>query len=412
MRTTKSNLPITQLESRYDSITAEMALMAPAEAAELLEPFSDAEAAELLGLLSPSVAEDVMLAMGDQRRKSVIAAAPTADCKQWTANFTFPEDSVGRLMEPPRAVFRPGLTVADTIERIRELVKNVFVTYGFVVNSNGVLLGVVAMRDLLLASRESRLEDVMLRDPFTLSPELDVLDAMKLVVNHHFPVYPVCNGAGRLVGIVRGRTLFEQHAYEISAQVGSMVGVEKEERLSTPWSTSLRYRHPWLQLNLLTAFIAAGVVGAFQATIDHMVVLAVFLPVLAGQSGNTGCQSLAVTLRGLTLGDLRTGRERALVLKEGLLGLLNGALVGITAGAGMYVMASLQGNERALALSFVVFIAMIGSCVVSGVSGALIPLTLRRLGADPATASSIFLTTATDVASMGLFLSLATLFIA
>ena len=390
---------------------AEIVLLAPAEAAGLLEPLSDRETAEVLGLLSPTIAEDAMLAMGDERRSAVIAAAPTADSKQWTANFTYPKESVGRLMEPPRAVFRPGLTVAETTERIRELVKSVFVTYGYVVDANGALLGVVAMRDLLLAKRESRLEDVMLRNPFTLSPELDVIDAMRVVVNHHFPVYPVCDAAGRLVGIVRGRTLFEQHAYEISAQIGSMVGVEKEERLSTPWSTSFKYRHPWLQLNLLTAFVAAGVVGFFQSTIDKMVVLAVFLPVLAGQSGNTGCQSLAVTLRGLTLGELRSGRERALVLKEGLLGLLNGALVGITAGAGMFVMASLQGNERALQLGFVVFISMIGSCVVSGVAGALIPLTLRRFGADPATASSIFLTTATDVASMGLFLSLATLLI-
>jgi magnesium transporter len=152
-------------------------------------------------------------------------------------------------------------------------------------------------------------------------------------------------------------------------------------------------------------------VGAFQKTIDELVVLAVFLPVLAGQSGNTGCQALAVALRGMTLGELRPGRERALVMKEGLLGLLNGGLVGITAGVGMYVVARAQGNPSALMLAFVVVLAMIGSCVVSGLSGALIPLTLKKLGADPATASSIFLTTATDVASMGLFLSLATLLV-
>ncbi len=197
----------------------------------------------------------------------------------------------------------------------------------------------------------------------------------------------------------------------ISAQAGTMVGVEKEERLSTPWSRSLRFRHPWLQLNLLTAFVAAAVVGAFQGTIDKLVVLAVFLPVLAGQSGNTGCQALAVTLRGLTLGELRHGAGRRLVFKEGLLGLLNGALVGVSAAVGMYVVARSQGNPSALLLSLVVFLAMIGSCVVSGLAGALIPLTLKRLGADPATASSIFLTTATDVASMGLFLGLATLIV-
>ena len=103
---------------------------------------------------------------------------------------------------------------------------------------------------------------------------------------------------------MRGQTLFEQQAFEISAQAGTMVGVEKEERLGTPWLRSLKFRHPWLQLNLLTAFLAAAVVGMFQDTIDQLVVLAVFLPVLAGQSGNTGCQALAVVLRGITLGEL------------------------------------------------------------------------------------------------------------
>lgn len=191
-----------------------------------------------------------------------------------------------------------------------------------------------------------------------------------------------------------------------------MVGVEKEERLSTPWPRSLRFRHPWLQLNLLTAFVAAGVVGVFEGTIDRIVVLAVFLPVLAGQSGNTGSQALAVALRGMTLGELRPGRERALVLKEALLGLLNGGLVGLTAGAGMYVYASIQGNPAALVLGLIVAVAMTASCVISGVFGAMIPMTLKRLGADPATASSIFLTTATDVASMGIFLALATLLVA
>jgi magnesium transporter len=170
-------------------------------------------------------------------------------------------------------------------------------------------------------------------------------------------------------------------------------------------------RHPWLQLNLLTAFIAGAVVSAFQDTIDQLVVLAVFLPILAGQSGNTGCQALAVALRGMTLGDLKKGHEPTLVLKEGLLGLLNGSLVGMSAGIGMFILARTQDNPMAATLGVVVLLAMIGSCVISGISGALVPLTLKRFGADPATASSIFLTTATDVVSMGLLLGLATLFL-
>ncbi len=393
------------------NVIAEVARLGAPEAAARLAPLADAEIAAALRALNPAVADDVLLALGDERRVAVIAAAPPDDARQWLRNVTYPEHSVGRLMEPPVTTFPPGLTVEETVARIRELVKTTFVTYAFVVDEARILLGVVAMRDLLLAERSARLGDVMLREVFSLRPETPLVEAAREVVARHFPLYPVCDQAGRLVGIVRGRALFEEQALEISAQPGAMVGVEREERLSTPWPRSLRFRHPWLQLNLLTAFVAAAVVGFFQGTIDRLVVLAVFLPVLAGQSGNTGCQALAVTLRGLTLGELRDGGGRRLVAKEALLGLLNGVLVGLTAAVGMFVVARAQGSPDALRLAGVVLLAMVGSCVVSGLAGALIPLTLKRVGADPATASSIFLTTATDVASMGLFLGLATLLV-
>jgi len=153
------------------------------------------------------------------------------------------------------------------------------------------------------------------------------------------------------------------------------------------------------------------VVGIFQDTIDRLVILALFLPVLAGQSGNTGCQALAVTLRGMTIGELKPGSERALIAKEAGLGLLNGAGVGLVAAIGMFVVASSQNSAHPFLLAFVVFAAMVGSCVASGLSGAMVPLTLKRLGFDPATASSIFLTTATDVVSMGMLLGLAALLV-
>jgi magnesium transporter len=203
----------------------------------------------------------------------------------------------------------------------------------------------------------------------------------------------------------------QKRSLELSAQPGAMVGVEKEERLATPLFRSLRLRHPWLQLNLLTAFAAGGVVFVFHGIIERVVILAMFLPVLAGQSGNTGCQTLAVTLRGVFLGELKSGRERALLVKESLLGLLNGALVGLVAAIVMYVAATVQQLSSAFMLSVVVLLAMTGSCVVSSICGAVVPLTLKKLGADPATASSIFLTTATDMVSMGMLLGLATVLV-
>lgn len=198
-----------------------------------------------------------------------------------------------------------------------------------------------------------------------------------------------------------------KRSIELSAQPGAMVGVVEEERLATHWFRSLRLRHPWLQLNLLTAFVAAAVVGMFQDTIDRLLILTIFLPVLADQSGNTGSQALAITLRGIILGELESGKEQALIRKEALLGLLNGALVGLVAAIGMYAVATVQHLPSALMLSAVVFLAMIGSCVISGICGAIVPLILKRIGADPVVASSIFLTTATNVASMGMLLGLA-----
>ena len=162
----------------------------------------------------------------------------------------------------------------------------------------------------------------------------------------------------------------------------------------------------------MTAFAAGGVVAIFQGTLDKLVILATFLPVLAGQSGNTGLQALAVTVRGLTLGDIKPGGGAgALVSKEAMLGLANGTVTGLICGIAMYLLALSQSSPHAIVLGIVVTLAMIGSCALSGISGAMVPLVLKRLGADPATASSIVVTTATDIAGMGLMLALATLMI-
>ena len=384
---------------------------APNDAADALEEAPEAEAAAVLQELNPMVAQQVLHEMTIERRCAILAAAPIEKAQQWMRNCEYPEDSVGWLMEPPVAIFRPAMTVHETIEALRKLTQRAFITYGYVTDSANKLLGVLVMRDLMLAQPQTTLSEVMYTTIFSLTPEMPLPDAMKAAVNKHYPVYPVCDEQGRLLGLVRGQTLFEAHAIEISAQVGSMVGVEKEERLNTSLSRSLRFRHPWLQINLATCFIAAAVVAAFQHTLDRTVLLAAFLPVLAGQSGNTGCQALAVTLRGVTLGDLKAGDERALVIKESLLGLINGMLTGLTAAAGMLVYSRISGNEHSLMLAGVVWLSMVASCVVSGFFGALIPLTLRKFGADPATASSIFLTTATDVFSMGVFLGLASILV-
>lgn len=390
------------------ALGAELLTRGVREAVELLESEPDAVVANALAGFYPDLALQILWRLPEGKRRQVFALLPEDKRRQWTLNVDYPPDSVGRLMDPPIGLLRPDQTVAEAIAELRTLTGRALITYGYVLDDGGRLLGVIVFRELLFADPGQRIAEVMLREPFSLRPGTPVLDAMRDVLRRHYPVYPVCEEDGRLVGIVRGQTLFEHQAFEISAQSGRMVGVEKEERVSTPWQRSFLFRHPWLQFNLLTAFVAASVVGVFEATIDKVVALAVFLPVLAGQSGNTGCQALAVTIRGITLGELTSAGARKLVAKEAWLGFLNGIGTGLTAGLGMLIFAFSKGEAHSWTLALIVLLAMVGACVSSGIFGAVVPLALRRLGADPATASSIFLTTATDVASMGLFLGLAT----
>ena len=378
----------------------------PASAARVLHDLDPSTVAHLLVQLPVGRASSILAAIPDPRRAAIIAAAPLGT--DWDDAQRYPEGSVGRLLEEPPAVFPTGTRVQEAIDALRPVIERRMVTYLFVVDAQEHLLGVVAFRELLYAARDATLDSVMIRDPFRLDPAQPLVKAMREVVTRHFPVYPVCEPDGRLVGQVRGQVLFEQQAFEISAQAGAMVGVEKEERLATPWPRSFRFRHPWLLVNMLTVFVAGAVVGAFEAAIEQVVVLAMFLPVMAGQCGNLGAQSLAVTLRGMTLGELRGTSALRLTAKEALLGLLNGAVTGLLAAVAMYLLSARGGSDDAFALALVTFGSMTVGCMLSGMAGALVPLAMRRLGADPATASAIFLSTATDILSMGLFLLLAT----
>lgn len=381
---------------------------APGEAASMLEHYPDDFAAQMLASLNPALAQSVLERFKSARRQKIIAAASPEIRQQWIRNEGYPENSIGHMMEPALAVFQPATTVAEATSELRHFVKRAFITYVFVVDDKEHLLGVVAMREMLLARPDQRLDEIMIPDPFHLTPKMPLVEAMKATMVRHYPVYPVCNADGKLLGLIRGQMLFEAETVELSLQAGSMVGVEREERLATPWSKSFRFRHPWLQANLILGFLAAGVVVYFKGTVDRLVILAVFLPVITGQSSNTGVQTLAVALRGMTLGELKAGGELGLVLKETFLGFLNGALTGLTAALGMWAFAIMQGSPVALKLSLVVFLSMAGSCLIGGVFGACIPLILRKFGTDPANASSIVLTTITDVTTLAVFLGLAT----
>ena len=399
-------------DENYISEMAALVLpRSPLNVINILHGESDTVFARVLDRLPQSLALRVLNHLPEETSTAIVNSLDFESGRQWSVTRPYPEDSIGRLMCKPHGVFSPDTTVHDAITEIRTIVKRMTITYGYVVDSDNRLIGVLVMRDLMLADPGQPLGEVMQAHPFAFKPDTSVSDAMQAMVRRHYPAYPVCDDENRLIGIIHGEVLFGEYTFHLSAQSGQMVNVSKEEHLNTGWPRSLRLRHPWLQLNLLTAFIAAYVVGIFEDTIQQVVLLAVFLPVLAGQSGNTGCQSLAVTLRGLTLGEYKRGFASIMMKKETLLGILNGALVGVTAGLGMLVFAWISNSPDAFLLALVVFLAMVGSCMISSVAGVLVPITLQRLNIDPATSSSIFLTTSTDVASMGLFLWLATVMV-
>jgi magnesium transporter len=343
----------------------------------------------------------------DAARRAAILKAVTPDQReQWLHNQHYPKSVVASLMEPVVATFAPSTTVREAVAQLREMVQHAFITYGYVVDDRGRLIGVLVMRDLLLAEASQPVREVMTERPFFLKATQPLTEVIPLVHTRHFPEYPVCDDDGRIIGIVRGYALFQEQTLELSAQAGKMVGIDREERIQTnPWR-SVHLRHPWLQVNLLISFLAAGVVGFYEDVIIQAVAVAAFVPVMVGQSASTGGQALAVTLRGLTLGQFNDKQWRTLINKEAFVGTANGALVGLTSALGMYAYASLHGHPAAGWLAVVMLLAMIVSTAVSSVVGAAMPLMMKRLGLDPATASTILVGGITRIVSIASFLIL------
>jgi len=381
---------------------------------ESLEDLNPVEAANLLGVQRQESIRDVLEALPDEQALSIASHLPGSISPEGADTVAIVGDievTVGDIMSAPDGIVSAETTVAGAIDDLvhREMASEL--TYFYVVDASEKLLGVVTLRDLLLNRPGLALREVMTSEPFSFSPDTSMSDAIQSALIRRHRLYPVVDEAEKLVGLVYGWQLFESVASEISAQTGTMVGLDREERVTTPVFASFKMRHPWLQVNLLTAFAAAFVVAVFEDTIAQIVVLAVFLPVLAGQSGNTGCQALAITLRGLTLGELGDYPVRKLLRKELLLGALNGLAVGLVAAIAMWIYAAGSGVENPFALGVVILVAMTGACMGSGAFGVMVPVTLQKFGTDPAMSSSIFLTTMTDIVGMGLMLALATMFL-
>jgi len=330
--------------------------------------------------------------------------------EQWKMSLKFKPGSVGELMHPSPLVLNENKTIEDAIIELKKIHKDKHFTYGMIVDGNNVVTGVLVFKDVFYHEPNAVLNNVCLKNPILLKADDDVLETFIKLAGKQIPEFPVVDDEGKLIGTLRGNHVNDAHDLQISAQSSLMVGVSPDEGLDSPVGKCVKLRGPWLLVNLVTAFVAGAVVGVFQDTIDQIVLLAMFLPILAGQSGNTGAQALAVLIREMTLGDVGPKIKKQLA-KEAFLGMVHGLVTGAICAVVMYILATQQNNPHALALAIIILVSMLASCVVSGLMGAFVPVFLKRCGADPAAASSIFLTTGTDVVSMGVMLFLATKFI-
>ncbi len=316
----------------------------------------------------------------------------------------YDDKTAGRIMNPNVFALREDLTVGEAITemQIHRDVEMVF--YLYVVDERRHLVGVVSLRRLLLVSPETPLKRIMTTDLITARVDTYQEEVARQVAAYNLLAIPVVDEENKLVGIITVDDVIDVIKEEATEDINRLAGVAGDERAFTPAMESLRKRLPWLGVNLVTAFLAAAVVALFEGTIDLFPVLAIFMPIVAGMGGNAGTQTLTVVVRGIALGELTWSNSRKALLKEIVVGIGNGVALGVVAAL---VVWATRGNP---VLGVVLGLAMIINMFVAAAAGTLVPLGLRAANVDPALASSVFITTMTDVFGFFSFLGLATVF--
>ena len=354
------------------------------------EMFSD-DAADVLGHIPAAKLREIMRGM----------SAPEA--KQINDLLQYPEDTAGGTMQTEVIAVPEDLTIAQAIEMLRPEEENLpdGIFYIYVVDAEYRLRGVLRVRDLLFSPPNRKIREIMVPEVRSVSVHADQEEIARLFRSYGFSAMPVVDDFQRLRGVVTADDVFDIVEEEATEDMQRMVGLSGEESAETPWMHSVRNRLPWLFFNLGTAFLAGWVVSLFESTIAKYAVLAVFLPIIAGQGGNAGTQTLTIMVRSIALGKLPENHHRAILLKEIMVGLLNGLAIGIIVGAVSW----LWKND--VILGVITFAAMLLNMIAAGMAGVVIPLGLKALQIDPALASAIMLTTVTDVVGFFLFLGLA-----
>ena len=358
----------------------------------------------LLAQIEPNFGASFLKVLDEQTRLETLELVKERFVKNDLIRaMTYQEESAGALMDARAMYFRPDMTVGEVISVLRGRPHGIYHKL-YTVDDESQLHGIIDMEDVALADHNDTLSTLERHNPVCVDADASREELVQVFESQKVTDLPVVDVNRRFIGILRYHVLVGAALEESSVDIQTMVGVSKDERALSPAGFATRKRLPWLQINLATAFMAAAVVGLFEDTIAQYTALAVLLPVVAGQSGNTGAQSLAVTMRGLALREIYPRMWPRILLKEFLVGVMNGIAVALTTGLGVYIWSKSTG------LTIVIMISMVLSMAIASVSGALIPIMLTVSGQDPAQSSSIFLTTVTDIAGFFSFLGIATLF--
>jgi magnesium transporter len=319
----------------------------------------------------------------------------------------YEEQTAGRLMNPNVFALAEELTAGEAITALQAARDVEMVFYLYVVDERRHLVGVVSLRRLLLVSPDTPLKRIMTTDVYSARVDTDQEEVARMVASYNLLAVPVVDAENKLAGVVTVDDVIDVIKDEATEDVYRLAGVSKDDGVLTPPGESLRRRLPWLLVNLVTAFLAAMVVGLFQGTIEKVVALAVFMPIVAGMGGNAATQTLAVVVRGIALGELTWANARQAVFKEGLVGIGNGLGAGAVGALGVIVFTP----DHNWVLGLILMAAMVLNMFVAATAGTLIPLGLRAAKVDPALASSVFITTFTDVFGFFSFLGLGTVFL-
>ena len=372
---------------------------------EILELIEEEKIAKMMVWTDPDDEVTFIDCLPEERRERVLALVDPDRRERVQQSISYPEGTVGRITTTEYLALPPNTSAQEAIDKIRERGELESFFYLYVVDKAEKLIGVVPLRNLVVAPKDRTLLEMMIPDPVQGEASMDQEDAARLVSKYDLLALPIVDSEGHLMGIITVDDVIDIINQETTEDMYRMAGLEEGDRIFSHPKLSIQKRLPWMSFNLLTAMLAAFVVGLFEGTIEKAVSLAVFMPVVAGMGGNGGTQTLTVMVRGIALGELEFSTAWRAVMKEVIVGITIGAATGLMVAVVAYLW---KGNP---ALGLILALAMVINLLVGALAGTLIPLALKQVHLDPALGSGVLVTTFTDVFGFLSFLGLATIFI-